>query len=267
MAVAYAHSVQDRRRPLDLEELVVWACRDQQALRDGSALHVVEAAAQFGIRNQRRHLSGSDYPGTWGVDSCARLAAIGAVGTRLDGGGPTRGIAPRIPPDAEAVATAIEALPMGKRRLVRSHGKAGTRPDWLSLRQPLVARRQPSDRPGRYRHVIEEEWQPTPLRSELAARYLARGQSLFDAHGRRRIPAEEQDFQFRPDDQGGRELLVRWCALEPEHSDAEIIEANCDYAEWHDGMTALLRSLQGRYLRNHTITGFAPPARPWDIYP
>lgn len=267
LAFAFAQPANDRRRPVDLEELVVWACRDQQALRDGCALHIVEAAAQFGIRNQRRHLTGSDYPGAWGVDSCARLAAIGAIGTRLDGGGPTRGIAPRMAADAEAVAAAIETLPLGQRRLVRTHGAAGTRPDWLSLRQPLVACQRPSDRPGRYRHMVEEEWRPTPLRSELAARYLALGQSLFDSHGRRRIVEEERGFSFRSTDDGKRELLVRWCPLEPEHSDAEIIEVNCDYAEWHDGLTALLKSVRSLNLRDHRVTGFAAPARPWENIP
>lgn len=267
MAVAYAHSIHDRRRPLDLEELVVWTCRDQAATRDGSTLHVVEAAAQFSIRNQRRRLSGADYPGAWGGDSCARLAAIGAIGTRLDGGGPTRGIAPRFAPDAEMVAAAIEALPGGQRRLVRAHGLAGTRPDWLPFNQPLVACRRPSDRPGRYRHVVEEEWQSTPFRSELAARYLARGQSLFDSYGRRRMVEDERGFCFRLTEDGKREVLVRWCPLEPAHSDAEIIETNTDYVEWHNGMLVLLQALESRYLRDHRVTGFAAPPRPWENIP
>lgn len=261
MAVA-CHSP---KRSIDLEDLVVWACRDQKALRDGSTLHVVEAAAQFAIGNRRRRLSGTDYPGSWGVDSCVRVAAIGRIGARLDGGGPTRGIAPRMPPDAEAVATAIEALPSGERRLVRSHGSIGTRPDWLPLQQPLVAAMRPSDRPGRYRHEVAEEWQPTPLRSEVAARYLACGRSLFDAQGRRRLVEEENGFRFRAVDDG-RELLVRWCPVEPEHSDAEIIETNCDYAEWHDGLTRLKGLLAGR-LQDHRISGLLALARPWEQMP
>lgn len=261
MAVA----VSPLARPIDVEALVVWACRDQKALRDGTALHVVEAAAQFGMRNSRRHLSCADYPGSWGVDSCARLAAIGAIGTRLDGKGPTRGIAPRLAPDAEAVAFAIEALPNGERRLIRSHGSAGTRPDWLPLRQPLVAAMRSSDRPGRYRHEVAEEWQKTPMRSEVAARYLACGQSLFDSQGRRRLVEEEKGFRFRAVD-GGRELLVRWCPVEPEHSDAEIIETNCDYAEWHDGLTRLMGLLTGR-LQDHRISGLRALARPWEQIP
>lgn len=250
---------------IDVEDLVVWACRDQQAHRDGQLLHVVEAAAMFGMSNSRKRLSGADFPGAWGVDSCARLAAIGRIGTRLDGGGPQRGLAPRLAQDAEAVAVAIEALPSGERRLVRSYGATGTRPDWLPLLQPLVRAMRASDQPGRYRHQVAGEWQPTPLRSELAARYLASGQSLFDIHGRRRLVEEEKGFRFRAVE-NGRELFVRWCPIEPEHSDFEIIEANCDYAEWHAGLTRLIGLLAGR-LQDHRITGFMAPPRPWEQMP
>lgn len=261
MAVAVSPLV----RSIDVEDLVVWACRDQQALRDRSSLHVVEAAAQFGMRCSRQRLSGADFPGAWGVDSCARVAAIGAVGTRIDGKGPTRGIAPRLPPDAEAVAAAIEALPVGERRLVRKHGQAGTRPDWLPLLQPLVMAMRPSDQPGRYRHQIAGEWQPIAQRSEFAARCLARGESLFDAHGRRRLVEEEKGFRFRAVD-GGRELFVRWCPVEPEHSDAKVIEANCDWVEWHTGLSRLVGALRGKLIA-HRITGLAIPARPWEQKP
>lgn len=249
---------------------MTWAIRDQLADRTGLSLHRVEACAGAAIRIRQNARAGHtyDFPTAYPQDSLARLASIGDIGTRIDGGGPTRGIAPAVHPDAELLASLIDELSEPwQRQLVRTHARRGVRPDWLALRQPLVAEQVPSNRPGRYRHVVSEVWEASPSRSELAAWHFARGRSLFLPDGRRRIPTEEEGFRFRQSDEGGRELLVRWCPLTPKHSDAEILEANTDYVGWHHGMTELLKRLRGRSLRDHTVTGFAAPALPWEFNP
>ncbi|CBS88701.1 hypothetical protein [Azospirillum lipoferum] len=255
MAIAFARC--DTRRRLDLEILVTWALRDQQADRVQSGLFDIEAAAND---------HGWEPQGVSG-DGVAELLRRHETGDRVDGGGPVRGIAVTVHPDAEAVANAVGWLDPWQRRLVRFHGRSGTRPDWLPLVPPLVAVKRPSEARGRYRHVTAERWEFVPTRSELAKRYLLRGQSLFDARGQRRIVEEERGFHFRTFGDGRRQVQVKWCPLEPAHSDAEIVEANTDYAGWHAGMTALLERIGGWGLHDHVLTGFTAPAAPWEYYP
>lgn len=255
MAIAFARC--DTRRRLDLERLVTWALRDQQADRAQSGLFDIEAAAND---------HGWEPQGVSG-DGVAALLRRNETGDRVDGGGPVRGIAVKVHPDAEAVANALGWLDPWQRRLVQAHGRAGTRPDWLPLNPPMVAVKRPSEARGRYRHVLAERWEGVPTRSELARRYLLGGQSLFDARGQRRIVEEERGFHFRTFGDGRRQVQVKWCPLEPAHSDADIVEANTDYAGWHAGMAALLGWIGGRSLRDHVVTGFAAPAAPWEYSP
>ncbi|MBP2233510.1 hypothetical protein J2847_006852 [Azospirillum agricola] len=186
------------------------------------------------------------------------------MGTEIDGGGAIRGIRPRVHPDAELVAEAIERLPASERRVILHHARHANRPDWLPLAAPLVAVKRPSDTRGRYRHVIAEAWEPTPKQSEVAALYFQRGISLLDPHGRRRITEEERGFRFRVFGDATRQLLVRWCPLEPRHSDVEIVETNEAYLFWHGAMVALGEALARASLRNHTLAGFTAPERPWN---
>lgn len=247
---------------LDLEALVAWVVRDQKADRDRAALHTVEAAAQFAIRTRRR-MGGSDYPGGWGVDSCARVAEIGGLGTRIDGGGQTRGVAPRLHPDAERVMDAINRLPGRQRGLVLHHARFG-RPEWDLGPQRLKA--EPNDNPqgGGRRHKVLGAWERMPSRSEIARAMMARGIRIVDDYGRPKIQTADRGFSFQTLDDGTREFLCRWSPLQLVPSDADIGEARRLYADWHAGMMALLAGLLGVDLRDHRLRGFSAPARPWE---
>lgn len=261
MAVALANRP-DTRRALDLEALVVWAIRDQMADRTDTALHPVEVIAHFGLLRGLPVGAGVYRTGI-SSDGCAVIANRNEVGAVIDGGGAIRGVPPRVHPDAELVADAVERLPADQRRLVLHHARHADRPEWLPLVSPLVAMRRPAESRGRYRHVIAAAWEATPLQSEIARGYFARGISLFDKQGRRRIVEEERGFRFRVLGDGTRQVLAKWCPLEPLHSAAEIREANADYAAWHAGMVALWNALRARPMRDHRLTGFVGPAAPW----
>lgn len=262
MALALSRPV-DLRRHLDLEALLTWAIRDQMADRTDTALHPVEAVAHYGLLRGLPAGAGVYETGI-SADGCAVIASRFEVGADIDGGGAIRGVPARVHPDAELVAEAIERLPSSERRVILHHARHADRPDWLPLTSPLVAVKRPSDARGRYRHVTAEEWQATPKQSELAQRYFRRGISLFDGHGRRRIVEEERGFRFRVLGDGTRQLLVKWCPLEPRHSDLEIVETNEAYLFWHGAMAALFHSLCGSPLRDHAVTGFTAPERPWN---
>lgn len=99
-----------QRRAIDLEDLVVWAIRTQKADRDRVSLHAVELAAAAAIRWGHRPAGGFNAPASWGVDSCVRVAEIGLAGTRVDGGGQIRGVAPRMLPLIEDSAPLYDEL-------------------------------------------------------------------------------------------------------------------------------------------------------------
>jgi len=268
VALAVSHPAADLRRTLDLEAFLVWAIRDQMADRTDTALHPAEAVAHYGVL-YGLPIGAGVYETGISADGCAAIANRNEVGTDIDGGGAIRGLPPRVHPDAELVADIIEGLGARQRRLVLHHARHADRPEWLHLVQPLVAVKRPSDAKGRYRHVVAElGWEATPKQSEIAQRYFARGISLFDRLGRRRIVEEERGFQFRVLGDGSRQVLVKWCPVEPAHSKADIREANADYMAWHEALWTIFYSLKrARRLRGHVVSGFAAPALPWELNP
>lgn len=253
-------------RPLDLEAFLTWAIRDQAADRSDVGLHPTEFVAHYG-QLLDLPIGAGVYGRDVSADGCFAIANRHEVGTEIDGSGATRGIPPRVHPDAELVADVIDRLPGLARRLVLSHARRGDRPDWLAPRQPLVAAKRPSDQPGRYRHLLDSWWEPIRTRTEIArARFLA-GEPLVGPDGRRRLIEEEKGFRFRLLGDGTRQVMARACRLEPLHSPEEVEEANARYACWHSAMVSVLMDLQDLQLRAHRITTFGAAARPWDKKP
>ncbi len=242
----------DKRTPVDLETLVIWAVKTQRADRDDVALHEVEARA-----DGREHVR-------WSTDGVATLERIGSVGCRIDGGGAKRGVALRVHQDAEAVVAAIERIPdMRRRSLVLLHARQGSGPDWLPYEQRLVG--MPSGacagRGNRFR--VEATWEDYPEKSSIAQAMLGRGMQIVDRYGHSVIEREESGFAFRRNRGGQRQIHVRWCPVELEPSLAEIRAVNEVYAEWHAGMKRLLGELLGVWLHDHRLTGFKAPSVPW----
>ncbi|MGY0835238.1 hypothetical protein [Azospirillum argentinense] len=235
------------RRGIDLEDLVGWTIRNQMAHRDQVSLHGVETGTN------------------WGLDSCLRVARISTVGTRIDGGGPIRGVPPRMHPDAEAVIGAIQrAFGGGGRPIVVDHAFTG-RPEWNLGPQRLWPVENTATQGGGRRHRVGGEWETVPLLSYVARRMMARGIRIIDDHGRRRFQQSEPGFRYRTLDDGTRQVFVRCTPLELAPSDAEVRDARAEYAAWHAGMMRVLGELLGVPLRDHRLTGFAAPATPWNI--
>ena len=254
------------RRAIDLEDLVEWTIRTQKADRDRVCLHAVELAAAAAIRRGHRPTGGFDGPGGWGVDSCVRVAEIGLAGTRVDGGGQIRGVAPRLHPDAEVVIAAIDRAfgnLKGWRRLVLDQAREGGRPRWNLGRQRFVPVKNTAPQGGGRRHVVVSEWETVPPLSAMARRMIARGVGILDSRGRRKFQQAEPGFTYRTLDDGSRQVVVRWSAVELSPSDAEIHEAREDYAAWHAGMMRVLGAVMDLPLRDYRVTGFAAPATPW----
>lgn len=265
MTTARAVGADRTRLHVDLEQLVIWTVRDQKADRDDAAWHDIEAAVY------NNELGGRSYRGVQvdlcrpSADGCATIARNAAVGCTIDGGGPIRGIPPAVHPDAELVADAIHRLRPAARRLVLHHGRTGERPDWSTGRQVLVRVPVPDDTRGPVRHVVEGVWEPMLKRSEIARWCMERGISLFDGAGRRRIVEEERGYQIRHLAGGERQVLVKSCPLELSPSAYRIAVVNGLYGVWHAGMTVLATQLATTHFRDRVLTGFAAPARPWDI--
>lgn len=151
----------DLRQPMDVEALAIWAIRDQKADRTGGALFDVEAACDRPDWEPR----GSSRDG---VAEMLRRRETG--GCRVDGGGPMRGVQPRVHPDAEAIVDAILSIRDRRQRgLVFEYAQLGDRPDWSNGAQALVPVPVPESRRGAVRHVIAAEWETQPLRSEFCA--------------------------------------------------------------------------------------------------
>ncbi|MBY6265553.1 hypothetical protein EI613_27065 [Azospirillum sp. 412522] len=245
----------DTRQTVDVERLAIWAIRDQKADRTGGALFDLEAA----LDHPDREPQGSSRDG---VATLMRRRETG--GCRVDGGGPMRGVQPRVHPDAEAVVDAIRAIPDWRQRgLVFEYAQLGDRPDWSNGDQTLIPIPVPESRRGAVRHVVRAEWVDLPLQSVLLADLRRRGVPILDRYGRLRFPSQEPGFAYRITDDGGRQVVTRWCPVEPYPSDAWIVNTNAIYAAWHAGMMALERGLRRVVLRDHRLVGFGVPAEPW----
>lgn len=253
----------DVRARIDLEALVTWAIRDQKADRDDVALFDVEADVHNLLLSDQTYRGQAIDLCRPAADGCATIARKAAVGCEIDGSGVLRGVSPRLHPDAEAVMDAIRRLSGREAALVLQHARMGDRPDWSTGEKRLVPVPVAEERRGAVRHKIGGAWERVPARSEVARAMMRRGVSIVDRHGRPTIAQAERGFHYRPLEDGSREVFVRWCPVEEQPSDAWVAFVNGMYAAWHAGMMALLGVLLGARLRDHVLTGFLAPARPW----
>ena len=256
-------TVRRQRKAADLEALTIWAIRDQKAHRMDMSLYSAERAAFRRVQRDGNQGPSAD-SAAWGRDSCVRVAQLAEVGTRVDGG-PARGIAPRMHPDAEAVMDAINRLKDRRRRgLVLHYAQIGERPDFETGQQRLVGLPAESGAGRGNLCKIVAEWQDTPDQSDIARAYMAAGRPILDRRGRSDIERSERGFSFRQTDEGRRQVLTRWCPVIAEPSLDEIRIINETYAEWHAGMMTVLGELMGMALQDHRVAGFGAPACPWD---
>lgn len=242
-------------KAVDLFDLLDWTYRRQRVLEmSGVALFDVEAAADG------RPLMGRSACG------CVVAERNAVIGTAIDGGGVLRGVSGRVHPDAETVHTAVSRLLPGERTLVIDHARAGVPPDHLDPhRVRLVCVPVPPDQPGAVRHKVSGAWEFQPY---AAVQAMRRRYGVVDGRGAGKFPAAEKGFRYRVPAEttahaSDREVLRRWCPLQPSPSPGQIAQVNGRYAAWHDAMGHLLDLLRTAPLKDHRVTGFRAPAQPW----
>lgn len=147
---------------IDVEQLAVWALRDQKADRDVAVgLHGIEAEVAGYVRFGRS------------TDGCAALADIEHMGCRIDRGGAA--VADAVHPAAWAVVDELREIDGGD--LVLRYGRVAGRPPWRAPERwyrPVVWIRigieGQAERLGRGRSPMVTRVIPTMTRDELRQR-------------------------------------------------------------------------------------------------
>ena len=114
----------DLRDPVDIERLLVWTYRDQRA----------DVVIGLGMRffEQEAAMDGRTRYAT-STDGITALQRVGALGTRVDGGGAS---AAALHPDAEVVHDAVMMLDRHLAMMVIEHARASSRPDQTAIVPP-----------------------------------------------------------------------------------------------------------------------------------
>jgi hypothetical protein len=218
------------RRDITLEALVIWAYRDQRVDRMTAASlqgaeRSIELAAPF--------LASPP-------SSAALIARLGALGTRVDGGGQSWACHG----DAERLHELVCGLAPDAALAILRFGKSGDAPDWQvpdarPQRVPL-----PEEEPGHVRHKLDVWW------------YRVAGKRPRLRRGEGALVVQNAA--------GSWDLGCRYCPITyyppPEYGAA----MRRDYAAWHAAMSLLMAKLGRLALKEHAVTRFAAPARPWE---
>lgn len=232
------------KRHVDAWDFLVWAVRDQRADQDDVGLHEIELQS-FAQSYWRTSTCG-----------CSAIGRIGAIGTPIDGGGHTRGVAPSVHPDADRAVETLRGI--ARSSFVLRHARVGDPPSWSDGTQRLVPAVNPDGGGRRYR--VLATWQ-----NDLSLSGLVKaGFRLVDRTGTRRFKDTYPGFEYRlVDENVGREVKVRYCPIHQEPSTEWISSVNNQYSRWHEVMTAFCERIRDASLRDHVVTGFRHPAAPW----
>ena len=146
------------QRPITLEALVIWAYRDQRVDRMSEAsLLGAERAADRG---------GGVTPL---ASSAALLARLGALGTRIDGGGQSWDCHP----DAEKLHELVSGFAREDALAIMRFGRRAAAPDWQVPDSRPERVPVPENAPGAVRHKVDVWWYRIAGRRPR----LARGES------------------------------------------------------------------------------------------
>jgi hypothetical protein len=149
----------DSRRPVDVEQLLVWAIRDQRAYVGDPLPPGVELLPR-----------GHSADGVYAVQRAA------ALGVRIDEFGAGRLDASQVHPDAETIGAMLARLDPPLQLLMLRHARNASRPDWLPGAVPLEVRPVMVMRKGRMvpkvkydrnRHPIGYEMETIDRRDEI----------------------------------------------------------------------------------------------------
>jgi len=218
------------KREITLEALVIWAYRAQRVDRMTAASlrgpeRSIEAAAPFL----------ASPPSSAGL-----IARLGALGTRIDGGGQSWDCHG----DAEKLHELVSGLPAQSALAIMRFGRSGEPPEWR-VPEPRPERVPiGEEEPGAVRHKLDVWW----YRVTGKRPRLARGESALVVQNAA----------------GSWDLGCRYCPITyyppPEYGEA----ARRAYAAWHAAMTRLMAAVAAIGLKDYRVTRFTAPARPWD---
>jgi hypothetical protein len=222
-------------RYLTLEELLIWAYRDQKVDRMAQAsLADLEASADG---DEPHHRASTD-----GVCTMQRIASLGA---RIPGS-TSWGASATYHPDAGEVMAAIGKLGWQHAGLIVNYARIGDRPersDVLPMPHPMSPHTL-EDRYGRAKHdgqqilykiiVTEREFVKVPI-------YEPRSRA------RKRVP---QIIGYET-----RVVETEACPIDWWPAPQLIAMENAIYEGWVEAMNALWRLMQGVTLKDHTLTG------------
>jgi len=211
------------REATGLVDLLVWTYQRQKAdLMSGKGLWTPE---------QRADASPIDQPTRrWSGCGCAQLAAVAALGARIEKGGWQR---PALHPDAELVHDLVIEMSRtdwaGAMLLMR-YGRQGGMPEWSEGRQEFEPERDERDR------IVQDRYDEVVL--------------ALDVRGRERA------------------VPVRYCPVRLYPSDAWIEMTRGEYRTWHRALARLAKALasrpEGAGLGRWRIVGLGAAAEPWN---
>ena len=209
------------RESTTLVALLVWTYQRQKAdVMSGKGLWISEQKAAAPL---------DEPPQAWSGCGCAQLAAVAALGARIEGGGWQR---PVLHNDAELCHDLV--VEMSKRdwigaMLLQRYGRQGGMPEWSEGRQEFEPERDGRDR------IVQDRYDEVAVTTDAAGRVRA-------------IP-------------------VRYCPVRPYPSDDWIEMTRGEYRTWHRALTRLAAVLdappKGRELTRWSLVGLGAAAEPW----
>jgi hypothetical protein len=224
---------------VSLEELVIWAYRDQRVEQmTAASLEDVERSAEHDELSTELKvllLHGS-------IDSVARVQRIAELGTEIDGGGRSFSCHP----DAELLHDEVCVVARtwrGDGSRIKRFGKSGDIPEWRTGEPKPVYVPVEEDSRSPVKHKIREQW--------------------YSVHGPRPRIARGEVAKVVQVSENEWDLWVRYCPITyyppPEYAEA----ARKDYSDWHKAMTRLMDRVAKLRFGDYRVTGFAAPATPW----
>jgi hypothetical protein len=212
----------ETREPTTLTALLVWTYARQKA----------DVMSGKGLWTSERKANAVPEPAQqWSGCGCAQLAAVAALGARIERGGWQR---PALHPDAELVHDLVVEQSKDDwagAMLLQRYGRQGDTPDWSDGRQEFEPLRDGRDR------IVQDRYDEVAM--------------VIDGRGRERA------------------VPVLYCPIRLYPDDAWISMTRGEYRLWHGALGRLVRALAhppaGRGLIRWTVTGLGAAAEPWAL--
>lgn len=209
----------ESREPITLAALLVWTYARQKAdVMSGKGLWTSKRASRVEPEPVQQ----------WSGCGCAQLAAVAALGARIEKGGWQR---PAVHPDAELVHDLVveqSKTDWAGAMLLRRYGQQGGAPEWPDARQEFEPVYDDRDR------IIQDRYDEVAL--------------VTDGKGRERA------------------VPVLFCPVRLYPDDAWVAMTRGEYRLWHGSLTRLARALEnppaGRGLVRWALTGLGAAAEP-----